>query len=529
MQKDADGQDRAICFFSKKLNKCQKNYTVTEIECLAAVLAVDKFRPYVELHPFTIITDHSSLKWLMSQKDLSGRLARWSLSLQKYEFDIQHRKGHLNVVPDTLSREDDISEICNMQAIDLQSPQFSESDYAELRKTFAENIEKFPDIKIDDGIVFKRTKPRTGFVDDDKNLWKVWVPKSMTEDLVAKAHTSDDCNHFGIGKTIQKLRQYYFWPKLNKQVARFVENCDRCKERKASNQTLRTPMGKSFNVQRPFQHIYMDFIGPYPRTRLGYVYVIVVLDQLTKYPVFLPLRQATSALTCDFLERYVFATFNVPETIYTDNASQFKSKMFAEFLTQYGVRHLTPPSYSPQSNASERLNKDIVHGIKMLVENDQTRWEESLNKLAFSLRSSVHQTIGYSPHYALFGQEMICHGSAYQLLRKLDAVGECDLLVQFHPDKIAKLHENLMDNIQKSHDRFEKNYNLRARERNLIPGQIVYRRLFHLSDASKKFNAKLAAQYSKCRIKKKIAHNRYLLEDLNGKEIDIYHTKDIRE
>lgn len=57
---------------SAKLNKAQKNYSVTELECNAAVLSVKKFRPYVEGLPFTVITDHSRFKWLMDQKELTG-------------------------------------------------------------------------------------------------------------------------------------------------------------------------------------------------------------------------------------------------------------------------------------------------------------------------------------------------------------------------------------------------------------------------------------------------------------------------
>lgn len=71
-----DGSEHPIAFMSKKLNSAQKNYSVTELECLAAVLSIQRFRSYFEGMPFTVITDHASLKWLMGQKDLSGRLAR---------------------------------------------------------------------------------------------------------------------------------------------------------------------------------------------------------------------------------------------------------------------------------------------------------------------------------------------------------------------------------------------------------------------------------------------------------------------
>lgn len=60
---------------------------------IRAIVAIKKFRPYVEGHKLTVITDHASLKWLMRQKDLGSRLARWSLKLQAYDFEIQHQKG----------------------------------------------------------------------------------------------------------------------------------------------------------------------------------------------------------------------------------------------------------------------------------------------------------------------------------------------------------------------------------------------------------------------------------------------------
>lgn len=78
-QKDENGNEKPISYFSQKLNSAQMNYSVTEKECLAAVLAIKRFRSYIELMPFAVITDHASLKWLMSLKDLNGILAKWAL------------------------------------------------------------------------------------------------------------------------------------------------------------------------------------------------------------------------------------------------------------------------------------------------------------------------------------------------------------------------------------------------------------------------------------------------------------------
>lgn len=105
-QKDAEGYDHPICLLlQKKLNRAQRNYSVTQLECYAAVLSVKKIRAFVGGYEFIIITVHSSLQWLMKQSDLSGRLDRWSLKLQGIvDFQIQYRKGKENIVPDALSR-----------------------------------------------------------------------------------------------------------------------------------------------------------------------------------------------------------------------------------------------------------------------------------------------------------------------------------------------------------------------------------------------------------------------------------------
>ncbi|KAE9018687.1 hypothetical protein PR003_g14858 [Phytophthora rubi] len=92
-----------MVFASKVNNNAEANYSITELECLAVVWAVKLFRPYLYGRTFEIITDHAALKWLMTRPNLAGRLHRWSLTLQEYEFGIVYRPGATNVVADALS------------------------------------------------------------------------------------------------------------------------------------------------------------------------------------------------------------------------------------------------------------------------------------------------------------------------------------------------------------------------------------------------------------------------------------------
>ena len=88
---------------SRTLKPAEKNYSVIERECLALVYATKQFRHYLLGRPFTVYTDHNPLQWLSAQK-MEGKLARWALLLQEYDFTIKYRKGSQNKNADAMSR-----------------------------------------------------------------------------------------------------------------------------------------------------------------------------------------------------------------------------------------------------------------------------------------------------------------------------------------------------------------------------------------------------------------------------------------
>ena len=115
-----ENRERVIAYAGRDLNSAEKNYSTTEKEALACVQAVKHFQPYLYGNHFVIHTDHKSLKWLMSLKDPTGRLARWSLLLQQYDFEIKHRAGKANANADALSRRH--YGTCTLSALHKQQP-----------------------------------------------------------------------------------------------------------------------------------------------------------------------------------------------------------------------------------------------------------------------------------------------------------------------------------------------------------------------------------------------------------------------
>ena len=128
-----DNKEHVISYASRSLNSAETNYPITDQECLAVVWAIKYYQHYLELQPFTVVTDHSALKWLQTSKLPKGRRARWIMDLQQFKFTIKHRPGKQNANADALSRmydeqEQEQLEVSTCYMMETQFLPWSEDD-----------------------------------------------------------------------------------------------------------------------------------------------------------------------------------------------------------------------------------------------------------------------------------------------------------------------------------------------------------------------------------------------------------------
>ncbi|GFY26180.1 retrovirus-related Pol polyprotein from transposon 297 [Trichonephila clavipes] len=99
-----DNSLHPIYYMSRKTSETERKYTSYELEVLAIIEALKKFKVYILGMPFKIITDCNAFTKTMSKKDLNTRIARWALNLQDYDYTILHRSGSQMAHVDALSR-----------------------------------------------------------------------------------------------------------------------------------------------------------------------------------------------------------------------------------------------------------------------------------------------------------------------------------------------------------------------------------------------------------------------------------------
>lgn len=263
-----NGVRKPIAYYSKKLSSTQRRYSATERECLAVLLSIENFKHFIEGSQFIIQTDAMSLTFLqtMSIESKSTRIARWALKLSKYDMLLQYKKGSENIPADALSRA-----VNHVVVVDPYIDQ--------LKKMIEAHPERYSDFQVCDEKIYKHIH-NAAIAEDPCFRWKYVVPVVERRAIIQAIHEEA---HLGFVKTLAKVRERHYWPHLAADVKRFCSQCEVCRESKIPNMNVKPICGKPKLCSRPWELISMDFLGPYPRSKKGNVWLLVVSDFFSKF------------------------------------------------------------------------------------------------------------------------------------------------------------------------------------------------------------------------------------------------------
>ncbi|UYV79059.1 hypothetical protein LAZ67_17000970 [Cordylochernes scorpioides] len=368
-----DGNIYPVQYYSRALRSYERNYTISELECLAIVECVDKFRVYLLGTRFVIYSDHHALQWLKTIKDPTGRLFRWSLRLSAYDYEVKYLKGSRQYEADLLSRNPFCGFLSTGQIKDHQG---------ELRRD-------------------------TRYILNDKDLMtitrrgvtKIIVPPSLRGTLLQRAHR--DFNHPGISQMTRMIAAQYYWDGMTNDIRTHVRACSVCQLVKPPKGPIYGELGQLPPAVLPYELVSLDTISGFAKNGNSQTFLHVVVDHATRYAWAFPSR-STSILTYTQVIKKVMQ-FGSPKRLLTDRAPAFTSLKFRRFLIRYNIGQLLTTSNNPQANGlSERLNATITGKLKLLrLQQPKTAWTKLLPQVLQAYNHTPHSVTGFPPSYLL--------------------------------------------------------------------------------------------------------------------------------
>ncbi|XP_025268292.1 uncharacterized protein K02A2.6-like [Camponotus floridanus] len=515
---------RFIGMASWALSEAEKKYSTTEQECLAVVWSIKKFRPYLEGYNFKVITDHSSLRWLHNLKNPTGRLARWALELLEYDYKIEHRKGALHHVPDALSRMyEDTAELCAVAIT-------GDAWYDARVRSVENEPRKNQGWKINnDQLYFRKPSAVVSQVVDDLEQWKLVLPREARVNVLREAHNTPQAGHLGVEKTYQRVATRYFWPRMFKEVAGYVRHCDVCQRTKVEQNVPMGLMGRRA-VETPWTVVATDIMGPFPPSKNGNAYILVMQDLFTKWIECCPLRKATGKKIRELLTELIVNRWGAPRVLLTDNGTEFINRELQAFAEEHGITHTTVPPYHPQANPVERVNRVIKTMITAFLESDHREWDLHLAEFRFAYNTAYHTSLHATPAFLNFGREPQPINTVRGGHEQAVEVAETNPASwKERMERIKALREWIIENLEAAHEKQSRYYNLRRRDQRFAIGERVLKRQHILSSAAQNISAKLATKFhGPFTIAKILSPVVYELRDDAGRSLGKVHIKDLK-
>jgi hypothetical protein len=453
-------EGHVIAYASCQLRKHELNYPTHDLELVAVVHALKIWRHYIMGTKCQVYTDHKSLKYIFTQKDLNLRQHRWLELIKDYDLEIHYHPGKANLVADALSRKEHVHSavvaqlpdeiVEDFRRLNLGIVAHTEGVTIDVESTLEQEIRKgqIGDAKIQK-IKDLITKGRgQEFTEDEQGI--VWfkdgicVPEidNLRETILKEAHDSVYSIYPGSTKMYQDLKQKYWWYGFKRDVVAHVAMCDVCQRVKAEHQR---PAGLLHPLKIPewkWEEIGMDFIVGLPRRSAGYDSIWVIVDRLTKVAHFIPVKTTYSGpkLAELYMARIV-CLHGVPKKIVSDRGSQFTSRYWKKLHESLDTRLNFSSAYHPQTDGqTERTNQVLEDMLRACALKHGGSWDKSSPYAEFSYNNSYQASLKMSPFEALYGRK--CRTPLYW-----DQTGERQLfgpeIIQEAEEQVQQIRENL--------------------------------------------------------------------------------------
>eukprot|EP00794_Sanderia_malayensis_P000642 gene642-1310_t len=454
-----DGTEQVIAYGSKCFSRVESNWSTTEKEAYAVVWSLDHFHPYIYGRKVTVYTDHKALQWLRKIKSPTGKLARWILRLEEYDYKVIHRPGSLMQHVDTLSRQPTVNAIQITSSWSIEELKIAQSEDPVLSQVRPWILmgKKPAQVPTNDnnGLrtlynIFDRLELRDGLIcrewidDTGVDKYQVVAPVSLQLEIIERSHI--DVGHLGVKKTFARIQEEFYWPCFYRQTEIFCKSCVTCQKNKVIPNP-RWAMKPIEVVPVPFYMVGMDVIGPLKTTPRGNRYILNIVDYFTKY-----------------VEAYA-----IP-----DQKTETVSRCIEDLCSRHGV---------PSIILTDKADKD------------QNNWDINLFSALQAMRITKHASTGISPFQLLYGRPPRLPSSVKKQSNFQDwSYADSALYLRDLRNRLSNLKQVALPAIEQCQQRQKKEYDARnrsSRAQPFEPGDFVLLR----NNRARGFDAKFTGPY----------------------------------
>jgi hypothetical protein len=522
-----EGKERVISYFSRPLNKAEKNYSITEKEAMAMVKAIMHFRPYLFGRRFTVITDHQALVYLQANRQPTGRLARWQNKLMDFEFDVIFRPGSKNTNADALSRYP-VASISTTpvsmwpwtleELIDAQHKDESINfiiDFVEYGTLPKDHFQRFHTLMykreflMDNGILYRLFDNHV----TSTTVKQLVVPQPLRKHVLQSSHDAPMGGHYGFNRMFYRIRQHFYWPGMANDIQEYINTCHSCNARK---DPLKKGIGdlQPLEATEPFDIIGMDLVGPLKATKEGYLYVLTIQDLFSKWVEAFPIRSKNATDIADIIVREIVCRFGSPRQILSDCGKEFDNQILAQICKLIGSVKIFTAPYRPQTDGQvERFNKTLLKQLSHYSNEHTDDWNKFLPHALFAYRVTPQTSTKASPFEILFGRiarSPLLNG----LINSDDLHLDPDSYAAEISSRFLAAYDIVRSHIKDAQDIMAKYYNRNRRDFSYGAGDLVWVKI-HKPKGTPKLSARWKGPFI---IIKRTSDLNYVVKDLLNKK-----------
>lgn len=532
LMQEKNGNRVPIAYYSKKLTDTELKWSIYAKEAYAVVCCFSKFNQYLQLKPFLLITDNQALCWILSHKRKLGKLSRWVEQLMSLDFYTEHCRSKENPVSDYLSRQETIEnpDSCvnkvernvniigksvnkcknvnitkhvtkvKERGVDCSFETVEQSNVLLDVPLAFNSIQDHQKLDPEVGDLIKSVKNKTNkdnlyihkdllhYKKNDKSKGKIYIPESLFDMLFAYYHSSSYGCHMGYKKTVDKLCKYFYHPKLFQEVKLRLKKCELCKMAKPGRK-YHGPLIAT-HAEEPMTRLYLDLIGPLTKSKKGNSYILIVVDDKSKFTWLFPLRDAKARSVINRLQDGIFALYSLCRSLVTDNAAIFRSTEFRNCMFKYGIEHRRLAPYRPSGNRSERYIQNVKNVLKTYYHDSQSSWDSDLSNIQLCLNTAISEVTGYSAFELLYTYSPN-HGlsNLWKIKDIVDTTASKDEI----KDRLQSALRNVKLSVQKN-KKLAKYSDIKTKHPFKV-GSLVTLRTHYLSNKLNRFTNRLALRF----------------------------------